>query len=68
MVDPHSSARAGGLGRPARILPLSLILAAILLAGCKGATLSGAAGNQVDRMGGPGSQRGDGMNRDGGGY
>ena len=42
----------------------------LLIAGCKGGSMSGAAGNQVDPMGGSGTQRGDGMDggNGGGGY
>ena len=42
----------------------------LLIAGCKGSSMSGAAGNQVDPMGGSGTQRGDGMDggSGGGGY
>ena len=49
---------------------LALLAIFLLLAGCKGSSMSGAAGNQVDPMGGSGTQRGDGMDggSGGGGY
>ena len=50
---------------------LALLAIFLLLAGCKSSSMSGTAGNQVDPTGGPGMQRGGGMDPDnngGGGY
>ena len=62
--EPHHKAMARAAG-------LALLAVMLLIAGCKGGSVSGAAGNQVDRTGGAGMQRGGGMDRDnngGGGY
>ena len=59
--------RTNGVGSAA----FALLALALLVAGCKGGSISGAAGNQVDPRGGSGMQRDGGMNRDnngGGGY
>ena len=46
---------------------LALLAIFLFLVGCKGSSVSGAAGNQVNPMGGSGTQRGDGMNGGNGG-
>ena len=47
--------------RPAR---LAFLAAIFLIAACGGGSVSGAAGNQVNRMGGTGMPRGGGTERD----
>ena len=50
---------------------LALLAIIVLMGGCRSGSISGAAGNQVDPAGGPGMQRGGGMDREsghGGGY
>ena len=58
--------------RKARFYAARLALLAIFLSlvGCQGSSMSGAAGNQVNPMGGSGTQRGDSMDggNGGGGY
>ena len=58
-------------GKAAIVARLAVLAIVLLVAGCKGTTTSGAAGNQVGPMGGSDMQRGGGMDRDsdrGGGY
>ena len=58
-------------GKAGAITRLSILAIVLMVAGCRGTTTSGAAGNRVDPMGGSDTERSSGMDHDsnrGGGY